>query len=308
MAKAIEVAAPVQELALESSKLKKLIIKNFRCIGKTPVEIELDDIVVLVGPNNAGKSTILRAYEVVMNQPSSEGNLALEDFPDEKVDPQALPEIELQTYVREDRAADVWLHLDPETGKRFVRERWTWDGPGPSKRQGFKVDGSDWDDHAPWGWNTVAKARRPQPRRIDAFARPEEQANKIVELLRDALLDRAERAADEEGTPSSALARLRDTIKSVQKEVLEETQTTIAKIEAQLSGLVAEVFAGFSVSFKAKEEEVAKNALSLFKTEPLLRMGPTSGYMAPVDKQGSGARRTLLWAALKLLGEQPPAP
>ncbi len=171
-AKATEVAAPVQELALESSKLKKLIIKNFRCIGRTPVEIELDDIVVLVGPNNAGKSTILRAYEVVMNQPSSDGNLKLEDFPNEKVDPQALPEIELQTYVREDRAADVWLHLDAENGKRFVRERWTWEGAGPPRRQGFKVGATDWDDHAPWGWSAVARARRPQPQRIDAFARP----------------------------------------------------------------------------------------------------------------------------------------
>lgn len=42
-------------------RLKKLIIKNFRGIGQTPVTIELDKIVVLVGPNNAGKSSILRA-------------------------------------------------------------------------------------------------------------------------------------------------------------------------------------------------------------------------------------------------------
>jgi len=47
-------------------RLHKLRVRNFRCIGPTPVEIELDDIVVLVGPNNVGKSCILRAYEVVM--------------------------------------------------------------------------------------------------------------------------------------------------------------------------------------------------------------------------------------------------
>ena len=72
VAKAKEVDTTTQELALESSKLKKLIIKNFRCIGNTPVEIELNDIVVLVGPNNVGKSTILRAYEVVMNHGSND--------------------------------------------------------------------------------------------------------------------------------------------------------------------------------------------------------------------------------------------
>lgn len=43
-------------------RLHKLQINNFRSIGTEKVEIELDDIVVLVGPNNVGKSSILRAY------------------------------------------------------------------------------------------------------------------------------------------------------------------------------------------------------------------------------------------------------
>lgn len=54
-------------------RLSKLIIKNFRTIGNTPVEIYLDDIVVLVGANNVGKSSILRAYEVAMNTGSKAG-------------------------------------------------------------------------------------------------------------------------------------------------------------------------------------------------------------------------------------------
>ena len=45
------------------TSLKKLVIKNFRSIGETPIEIELDKIVVLVGSNNSGKSSILRAYQ-----------------------------------------------------------------------------------------------------------------------------------------------------------------------------------------------------------------------------------------------------
>ena len=42
-------------------RLHKLTVSNFRCIGSTPFEIELDDIVVLVGPNNCGKTTFLQA-------------------------------------------------------------------------------------------------------------------------------------------------------------------------------------------------------------------------------------------------------
>ncbi|MGO9227999.1 MAG: ATP-dependent nuclease [Bryobacteraceae bacterium] len=137
---------------------------------------------------------------------------------------------------------------------------------------------------------------------------PEEQAKRIVDLLRKALLDRAERAADEEGAPESAVARVKRFIATEQKQVLAETQARIAMIETQLSSLITEVFAGFGVTFEAKPEEVGDKALNLFATNPLLRMGPANGYMAPVDKQGSGARRTLLWAALKLLGEQPTTP
>jgi putative ATP-dependent endonuclease of the OLD family len=72
-------------------RLSKLIIKNFRTIGHIPVVIELDDIVVLVGANNSGKSSILRAYEVAMNTGSNAGKLTLEDFPNNIVDNTNLP-------------------------------------------------------------------------------------------------------------------------------------------------------------------------------------------------------------------------
>lgn len=46
------------------SKLLRMTVRNIGCIGNEGVEIELDNIVCLVGKNNAGKSTILRAYEL----------------------------------------------------------------------------------------------------------------------------------------------------------------------------------------------------------------------------------------------------
>src|SRR4051812_24678651 len=79
----------------ERPRLHKLRIQNFRCIGSNPVEIELDDIVILVGPNNAGKSSILKAYEVIM----SNEKIDIDDFPNGIVDPNALPIIELEVVV-----------------------------------------------------------------------------------------------------------------------------------------------------------------------------------------------------------------
>ncbi|MCM2849168.1 ATP-binding protein [Escherichia coli] len=39
-----------------------MTIRNIGCIANEGIDIALDNIVCLVGKNNAGKSTVLRAY------------------------------------------------------------------------------------------------------------------------------------------------------------------------------------------------------------------------------------------------------
>jgi putative ATP-dependent endonuclease of OLD family len=295
------------EISLSSAKVKRLVIRNFRCIGEHPVEIDLDDIVVLVGPNNAGKSTILRAYEVVMMHGSAEGRLKIEDFPNEQVNPNHLPEIELQTYLFDDFPAEHWLHTDPETDAKYVRERWRWASPGVDpKRQGHRAAHSDWDEQVPWGAPGIAKSRRPIPHRVEAFASPEDQGEKIVKLLHDILISRTKQTTDDK---SSAIEKMTAEIKKLQLQVIEDSKDDIAGIESSLSAYISEIFVGFSVKLDTRNEEVTDKAFSFFNTKPMLRMGPADGHMAPLDKQGSGARRTLLWSALKIASErQPTAP
>lgn len=84
---------------IQKTRLTKLIIKNYRCIGSTPVEIDLNDIVVLVCANNVGKSSILKAYKLAMSQGSGKADLKLKDFPNNEINNANLPEIELHTIV-----------------------------------------------------------------------------------------------------------------------------------------------------------------------------------------------------------------
>lgn len=71
-----EISLVAENPEIPKPKLTKLIIRNYRCIGSTPVQIDLNDIVVLVGANNVGKSSILKAYELAMSQGSSKANLS----------------------------------------------------------------------------------------------------------------------------------------------------------------------------------------------------------------------------------------
>ena len=204
MAKEKIAAVEVQQVSLGSARVKKLVIKNFRCIGSNPVEVDLDDIVVLVGPNNVGKSTILRAYEVVMNHGSTEGRLLLADFPREIVDGDKLPEIELQTYIdpeTKDKPGEQWLHLEEETGRNYVRERWIWDSPNKDPtRQGRRANAEDWSESVPWGAPNVAKSHRPIPHRVDAFASPETQAQGVINIIKTVLQDLAKKPGEGEDT------------------------------------------------------------------------------------------------------------
>ena len=187
MAKTKKTVEPIVALVSENPevqkpRLTKLLIKNFRCIGSTPVNIDLDEIVVLVGANNVGKSSILKAYEVAMSQGSAKAKLKLDDFPNNIIDPDNLPEIELHTIIYDNSPGEQWI-TTLQNGERLVKERWTWKGEGDPIRQGWNAQDNSWSEKVPWGAPNVANSRRPEPHRVDAFDSPEVQANEIKKLL-----------------------------------------------------------------------------------------------------------------------------
>ncbi|MCX6828350.1 MAG: AAA family ATPase [candidate division Zixibacteria bacterium] len=289
-------------------RLVKLVVKNFRCIGATPVTIDLDDIVVLVGPNNVGKSAVLKAYEIIMSEGSNAGHLSIDDFPSGKVDPSALPEIELHTVVYDNSPGPEWIEKT-EAGEMLVKELWRWSAPGVPVRRGYNAQEKRWatdedKEKVPWGAAGVANSRRPQPHRVDAFASPDVQAGEIVKLLMTAIENRVKsHQADSKTNKESDFARLLAGIASLQKRIVAESQAQITAVQTDLSGYIGRVFPGHCVVFDAKPEDDLDKALNLFKSNPQLLMGPENGYLSTIGRQGSGARRTLLWTAIRLLAE-----
>lgn len=284
-------------------RLHKLVVKNFRSIGASPVEIELDDIVVLVGPNNAGKSSILRAYEIVMQQGSKEGRLVVDDYPNGVVDSNNPPEVELQTIVFDKAPGERWILTTPDN-EWLIREKWTWDSPNKDPvRRGYDVEKKDWDDQVPWGAPNVANARRPRPHRIDAFASPDTQAAAIATLITGLLKDKLSSIKSDPEIDKSDYDIVLEKIKDLQTKVVAATEGQVQKIEEEISSYLGKIFPRHKVRFDAKPETDLDKTYSPFKANPDVLMGPEDGYFSTIAHQGSGARRTLLWATLKYLSE-----
>lgn len=293
-------------IELVQPRLKKLTIQNFRCIGDKPVEIELDDIVVLVGPNNTGKSSILHAYEVVMSHGSKAGELALEDFPKGHIDPDHCPTIELITIVADDEnIGNHWIHKNKK-GEMEIRERWFWEDAGKPIRQGWNIETEDWDKKVPWGAPNVANARRPEPHRVTAFDSPEKQSEAITKILITALMDRIKSLAEENNgeTEETPYKKLLNAVKEIQSAVVKETEEEIGKVEEEIRTSIQEIFPDHDIKFDAKPEEDVEKTINLFGNNPELKMGLKGGYLCSIDRQGSGTRRTLLWTALKIVSER----
>lgn len=293
-----------EDESIPRPRLSKLIIKNFRTIGKIPVEIFLDDIVVLVGANNVGKSSILRAYEVAMSTGSKAGHLAIDDFPNNIVDPKNLPEIEVHTIISENKPGEQWIKVLPN-GEMLIREKWTWSSPGVEpKRQGFDVIVNDWADKVPWGAPNIANAYRPKVHRIDAFASPEEQESEITGLLQTIIKNRFKSITSPSNTSGKTdYELLLDQIRIFQKSVATAVNEETDNIEKSINKYLEGVFHNYVISLDAKPESNVEKTYTPFKETPDIYMGPEGGFMSRISAQGSGARRTLMWTALKYIAE-----
>lgn len=119
-------------------KLARLVIQNFRCLRE--VEIPLDDVTVLIGENNTGKSAVLEALQVCLRRsPGPRRSAPVQEYDfymaDRDADPRASPGITIQADFTE-RQPDEWpeavvqtlaniLQPEPDSDLNHIRVRFT---------------------------------------------------------------------------------------------------------------------------------------------------------------------------------------
>jgi putative ATP-dependent endonuclease of OLD family len=285
--------------------ISQLIIKNFGCIGNREVAIEIDDIVVLVGPNNAGKSTILRAFEVVTDSLK----LELEDFHNKVCADGSHPEIEVHSIaIQENKPGDEWCEVIGDE-KFLIKEKWTWTSVGQEPtRIGFNVQLGRWAQNGdgemvPWGMNNVAKARRPKPHRVNTFDDHQVQANAIISLLKSLLEDSIKKIKENDSDDVTKYERIISNLKELRDSSKVMQTESISEVEREVNLIIGKIFPSHEMKISSPES-VAPIKVDFLGDEFDISMGPINGEKFSLEKQGSGSRRTALWAILKLLADK----
>ena len=165
-------------------RLAGLAIKNYRRIGSTESRIKIDEIVILIGQNNAGKSTVLDAYEAF----SSAGKeLDISHFHKEAIDtPVEITGVfDKLTESDLDVIGKKWEHDDSEYGK-CIKVKWVWSKPGQKgQKQSFDPEKNEFVEGGVGGWDSLIQSRIPQPVRIRPTDPPDTTQVKIVGMLKE---------------------------------------------------------------------------------------------------------------------------
>lgn len=274
-------------------KLSALLIENFKGI-KSEVKILIDNVVILIGPNNCRKSTVLDAYEAYH---SVGGALSLDYFHNQD---DTLP-ISITGIFNEISADDIdsigqeWLiENDPEFGD-CAKFKFVW-SKADEKAQKFSFSNKiqDFKPGGGGGWNTILSSRLPMPVRIS----PTDNTDALEQVVKELI---SKNAASKIKQDKSKVAKIIAEINSLAKEVESELSSEISTISSSIQFEVDKMFVGTHVSFETgvgnfdPEKSIKEGSRFIFEN---------NGSSAPLSNQGSGVQRSFLWAAIKTLSSK----
>ena len=284
------------------SKLVRMTVHNIGCIGSEGLEIDLDNIVCLVGKNNSGKSTILRSYEL------AKGTVQFVPSRDRYQDAsQELPsEVLLEVHIP-DGIGNVDTRWKTEKdGLLIVKSRWQWSAPDFQKiRTTWDPKGGadgigDWaDDGKAGGADPVFSSRLPRPLRIGSLDDAENTEEMLLTLALTPLLMNIEKErTNAESNLAKAIANV-----TAQIDCLSETHKDhFNQIASRVTSGFKGVFPKMDVRLDIAAAPLVPKVADLVKNGSGLRIRDGKADTS-LKQQGTGARRALFWAILQVHNE-----
>ena len=288
----------------ETSHLVRMHVKNIGCIGNDGLTVELDDIVCLVGPNNAGKTTVLRGYEYAVNS----AELRAEDFNRNANGSPA--SVELWVHIPKAAANVDEKWKEEKDGLLLVRSKWVWEWPttdaktvkpvrttwDPSANEG---NGEYAEDGKASGLDNVFKSRLPKPFRIGSLDNPTEEHKKLLTLV----LEPVERKfkslmQDKESSLSKKISELQT---EAEKPVA-EFKDRLDKIQSQVNSSYQQVFNSAEIRLTVSLGDIGFDPQKSLAGASTIDIAEKDGQ-ARWDQQGTGSQRALFWSMLQVRSE-----
>ncbi|SEI08043.1 AAA domain-containing protein, putative AbiEii toxin, Type IV TA system [Rheinheimera pacifica] len=284
------------------SKLLRMTIRNIGCIGNDGIDIALDNIVCLVGKNNAGKSTVLRAYELAkgvmaFNVSNDRHQSATDGQPSEILLEVHIPDGIGNVDAKWKQAKDGFL---------IVKSRWQWSAPN------FEKVRTTWDptagDNGEGGWAEDGKAggadpvfssRLPRPLRIGSL----DDAGKTEDVLLNFALSPLQKELEKARLdPSSPLAIAIHSVTGSINLLSEQHQEHFNGIAGRVAEGFKGVFPGLDVTLSVGAAPLVPKVGDLIKSGSSLKIRDGHANTS-LSQQGTGARRALFWSMLQVHNE-----
>lgn len=281
---------------MERSHLVRMHIKNIGCIGNDGLTVELDDIVCLVGANNAGKTTVLRAYELAVQQEK----LDIKDFNCNANGKPATVELWVHIPKSAGNIDEKWKE-ETDDGLLLVRSKWEW------PIEGGKPIRSTWDpeiqnyadDGKAAGLDTVFNSRLPKPFRIGSLDNPEEEHKKLLNLVLEPIINKYKEIIENE---ESDLSKKIKELEILANNPISELRNDIDKIQKQINSSYCKIFSSSGIHLNIGIGDIGFDPAKSLLSGSRIDISET-GNSARWDQQGTGSQRALFWSILQVRSE-----
>ncbi|KAF2517107.1 ATP-dependent nuclease [Flavobacterium foetidum] len=241
-------------------KLQKLIIKNFRGLKgeNNTIDFSSSNIIFLIGLNNVGKSSFLRAYEFFINS-AQKANTS--DFYNYDVN----TPIEIEGVFLKDENDDDDDELaavtkgkgsDPDWIKKwvdennFIRIKKIWTKHETADKYTFSPETDEWILNGFGGMPSLFQKHSPTPILISAMETESSLEEKVNKLIQDEILKKLK---DDYGED---LNQLIDGVKKLQQKIADSDIVT--KYNEEINEYFKKVFSDLTLKLSPKDDDNIK--------------------------------------------------
>lgn len=274
------------------SKLLKISFGNLGCIGNEGLSVSLDNILCLVDDNNAGKSTVLRAYELAVGTQTYSYDKDYCKRSDEQN-----TYVEISVHIPEGTAniAEKWKEKQGDL--LVVKSRWEWDKNGSKTRKTYDPETQEYsDDGNAAGLDNVFNSRLPVPFRIGALENPQAELKNLLKLIVDPI---AENLRSHLENKESELSKALEIFTGHAQKPVEEHKEIIEKISQRMTNSHNKIFPNLSIDLSIGMSDLKVDPLDALIKGSKLNIKEFEENI-DWDQQGSGSQRALFWSLLQV--------